>query len=81
MRLVALQSQPMITTTTPTQEINPLDLLYNTYKPVDREDLATLLGVSINTIYSWQEKRRNPSKSVRILAAMILTQWRSQKAA
>lgn len=74
----SIQLQSMISNL---PEINPLDLLYNPHNPIDRGDLATLLGVSLNTIYSWQEKRRNPSKSVRILAAMILNQWRSQKAA
>ncbi|NET44854.1 DNA-binding transcriptional regulator [Okeania sp. SIO2B3] len=59
-------------------EINPLDLLYNPYQPIDRHELAELLGVSQNTIYSWQEGRRRPAIPVKKLAAMILSQWRSQ---
>lgn len=63
------------------QEINPLDLLYNPYNPLDREQLAELLGVSLNTIYSWQENKRKPKPPTRKLAFLILQDLRSQKAA
>ncbi|NES64438.1 MAG: hypothetical protein F6K24_03790 [Okeania sp. SIO2D1] len=62
-------------------EINPLDLLYNPYQPIDRYELAELLGVSLNTVYSWQEGRRQPATPVKKLAGMILSQWQTQSTA
>jgi hypothetical protein len=59
-------------------EINPLDLLYNPYKPITEEDLADLMGVSECTVESWIKRKRNPSKTAKILAAILLEQWRSQ---
>lgn len=61
------------------QEIDPLSLLYNPYQPMDRNELAQLLGVTVNTIYSWQEGRPNPSRTVKILAATLLNRWQSQQ--
>lgn len=65
----------MITEAIP--ETNPLDLLYNPYRPVSKEDLATMLGVTDHTVESWLKQRRNPSRTAKILAAMILNQWKS----
>ena len=59
-------------------EINPIDLLYQQYKPIDKYELAELLGVSLYTIYSWLEGRRKPATPVKKLAGMILKQWRLQ---
>ena len=59
------------------QQINPTELLHQTYNPINKNELAELLGVSYSTVCSWIERRRNPSKTARILAAILLNQWRS----
>ncbi len=59
-------------------EVNPLDLLYNPYQPITKEELAQLMGVSDCTIESWMKRKRNPSKTAKILAGLLLNQWRSQ---
>ncbi len=59
-------------------EINPTELLHQNYNPIDKYQLAELLGVSYSTVCSWIERRRNPSRTAKILAAMLLNQWRSQ---
>ena len=58
-------------------EINPTELLHQNYKPIDKYELAELLGVSPSTVCSWIERRRNPSRTAKILAAILLNQWRS----
>ena len=60
------------------EEVNPIDLLYNPYNPVTKEDLAELMGVTDHTIESWIKRKRNPSKTAKILAGLLLNVWRSQ---
>ncbi|MDJ0554346.1 MAG: helix-turn-helix domain-containing protein [Microcoleaceae cyanobacterium MO_207.B10] len=60
-------------------EINPIDLLYNPYFPLTKEDLAELLGVSLYTVQSWCERKRKPAKPVRKLAGLLLEQLRFAK--
>ncbi|MGB3510954.1 MAG: hypothetical protein WBA93_17320 [Microcoleaceae cyanobacterium] len=62
----------------PMPEINPTELLYNPYQPIEKEDLAILLGVTDHAIESWCKQKRKPSKPARILAALLLEKWRSQ---
>ena len=60
-------------------QINPIDLLHNPYKPIDKYELAELLGVSVSTVESWIKHKRNPSKTAKILAWLLLSQWRTQQ--
>ena len=62
----------------PILEVNPVALLYNPYNPITKEDLAELMGVSDCTVQSWIKRQRNPSKTAKILAGLLLSQWKSQ---
>ena len=59
-------------------EINPLELLYQQYHPLNKQELAELLGVSPATVCKWSENKRNPATPVRKLAYLILQEMRSQ---
>ncbi|NES64105.1 MAG: helix-turn-helix domain-containing protein [Okeania sp. SIO2D1] len=60
------------------QEINPLELLFQQYQPLDKQQLAELLGVSLNTVCKWLAGKRNPPAPTRKLAYLILQDLRSQ---
>ena len=60
------------------QEINPLELLYQQYQPLNKQQLAEVLGVSPNTVCKWCEGKRNPATPVKKLAYLILQDLRSQ---
>jgi len=53
-------------------EINPLDLLFNSYKQYSKQELCDLLGVSLTTVCKWQSGDRNPSAPTKKLAYLIL---------
>ena len=59
-------------------ELNPVQLLYNLYNRVTKDELAEILGVSPCTVKSWIEHKRNPAKPVKKLAALILREWQKQ---
>ena len=68
----------MISNTIEIPEINPIDLLYQQYQPIDKYELAELLGVSHSTVCSWLERKRNPATPVKKLAGLILKMWELQ---
>ena len=59
-------------------EINPLDLLFNTYRPYSKQELCELLGVSLNTVCKWQSGDRNPPAPTKKLSYLILENLKSQ---
>lgn len=63
---------------TETQEIDPLTLLY-IREGLTRDSLALMLGVARDTVDKWAAKRRQPSRSIRRLAAEILGRWQRDR--
>lgn len=59
-------------------EINPLDLLFNRYRPYSKQELCVLLGVSLTTVCKWQSGDRKPPAPTKKLSYLILEMLKSQ---
>lgn len=60
--------------------VSPMELIYK--YSLQKEELAELMGVSIHSVEKWAKQKREPSRSAKKLAGLILKIWdNSQKSA